>query len=453
MTSTAKAPKFRLPGKLGRYSEMAGDFAWSLLADMLIIISQTASFFLLLRELDIEVYGGYVGLYGVIGPLGALSWSGLALLVMQLIVRHEADPDKVGRSTMTLAVGQAIIAGIIGYFICTAVIDTVEVRVIVALLIVDLFLNPMIMITAALRQAIISFPAAAQVRIMLVAIRTLGLVGLWITGQLTLVALTTVWIVTLSLYFAYCLVVLWPRMGLTPRFGPVSRDSFKTNMSLSLPLSSSNLQKDGDKAVLNAYSFEADAGLYGAAFRLIFMAQMPIQSLNNALFHRFLSNDEDDTGQHVRRSYRFSIVSLGLSVAFAALIFVCAPILAQDWLLGDKFAPAIPILRWLLIFLPLTALSRAPLNGLLGLNAMGIRAFIVVSAAAVSMVLYLVLIPSMSWRGAVWGTVIGELYLAGIGWWALMRWEKKADAAVAAKGADDSESAAEAAEPAGQAAR
>ncbi len=439
---------------------MAGDFAWSLLADMLIIISQTASFLLLLRELDIEVYGGYVGLYGVIGPLGALSWSGLALLVMQLIVRHEEDPDKVGRSTMTLAVGQAIVAGVVAFFICSAVVDTVEIRVIIALIVVDLFLNPMIMITAALRQAIISFPAAAQVRIMLVVIRTLGLVGLWITGQLTLIALTTTWVITLGLYFLFCLGVLWPKMGLTPKFGSVSRDSFKTNMSLSLPLSSSNLQKDGDKAVLNGYGFEADAGLYGAAFRLIFMAQMPIQSLNNALFHRFLSNDEADSGQHSRRSYRFSVVSLGLSLVFAAIIFVCAPILAQDWLLGDKFAPAIPILRWLLIFLPLTALSRAPLNGLLGLNAMGIRAFIVVSAAAISMTLYLVLIPSMSWRGAVWGTVIGELYLAGIGWWALLRWEKKADAMAAEKLAGeeasdakpdgtDSGDAADSAEPAG----
>ncbi len=443
-----------------RYSEMLGDFAWSLLADMLIITSQTASFFLLLRELDLEVYGGYVGLYGVIGPLGALSWSGLALLVMQLIVRHQDDKREVGRSTLTLAVGQAFVAGLLAFFISRAVVDTVEVRVIVALIVVDLFLNPMIMITAALRQAIVSFPAAAQVRIMLVLIRTLGLVGLWVAGELTLWALTTTWVVTLGVYFLYCMFVLWPKMGLVARFGPVSRDSFKTNMALSLPLSSSNLQKDGDKAVLNAYGFEADAGLYGAAFRLVFMAQMPIQSLNNALFHRFLSNDEEDMGQHVRRSYRFSIVSLALSVAVAAVIWVCAPILAQDWLLGDKFAPAVSILRWLLIFLPLTALSRAPLNGLLGLNATGIRAFIVISAAAVSFALYMVLIPSMSWQGAVWGTVIGELYLAIAGWWALIRWERSADAAAAAKaadrlanGVDGDDEPTEGAEPATQGAR
>lgn len=406
---------------------------WSGLSDFLIMTAQMASFILLGRNLGTAGYGGYIGLYGVIGPIGALSWSGLVLLVMQQILREGRDPVQVGRQTLSLAMGQGLVAAAIAFAVATQVISSLSATVIILLIIVDLLTTPLIMVTAGLRQAIVGFPEAAKVRIVLVILRATVLVSLWAAGQLTLRNLALGWIIVLQIFLAYCLKVLWPKMGLEVGFSRPTRKGQKTNMQLSFPLASSNLQKDGDKAVLNAFGFLSDAGIYGAAFRIVFMAQLPIQALNNALFHRFLSNDEADKGQHVRRSYRFSIVSLGLSLGIGAVIWLIAPLLTIA--LGEEFAPSVSIIRWLLVFLPLTALSRAPLNGLLGLDATGVRAFIVLSSAALAMALYIALIPSRSWEGAVIGTIVSECYLGLAGWYALVRTERIADAAVSQEAA------------------
>lgn len=421
----------RLPGRFGRYSEMASDVAWSGVADLLIMASQTASFVLLLKYLSIERYGGYVGLYGVIGPIGALSWAGLALLVMQQIVREKDDPAEVGRSAFTMIVTQGIAATILAFAIASQVISSVSLWIIFLLCIVDLIITPITMMTSAMHQAIVSFPAAAKTRIELVVARVAVLVVLWAIGQLTLENLAISWIVVLGLQAAHCLLVRWPAMGVPVGFAVPTRDQLRTNLQLSFPLASSNLQKDGDKAVLNYFNLAADAGIYGAAFRIVWMAQMPIQSFNNALFHRFLSNDESIQGQHTGRAKRFTVVSVAVSVAVAIVIYFMAPLL--PYVLGDKFDESVEIVQLLSFFLPISAAARAPLNGLLGLNATSTRAFIVLSSAALAMILYIALIPAYSWRGAVIGTIISEAYLGLAGWIAMIRIERRIDGEVAAR--------------------
>ena len=86
--------------------------------------------------------------------------------------------------------------------------------------------------------------------------------------------------------------------------------------------------------------------------------------------------------------------------------------------------------RWLLLFLPLKAVSDAPLGGLLGLGRPTTRAWCVLAAAGVSLVLYIALIPLWSWAGAVVGTVVGEFVLLLVGTHRLVTWQRRHDAGV-----------------------
>ena len=74
-------------------------------------------------------------------------------------------------------------------------------------------------------------------------------------------------------------------------------------------------------------------------------------------------------------------------------IFVCTPLISV--ILGDDFAKAEAIVPWLLPFLPLTAVSNAPSNGLLGLGKLGVRFGIYAAGALVSLTLYITMIPLM----------------------------------------------------------
>lgn len=408
-----------------RYREMATDVAWSAISDSLAIVVNLVSFILVFNTLSPEVYGGYVGIYGVIGPLGALTWSGLSLLILQRVIRENDPPAVVFTRAFTLTLIQGIAATTAAVLIAGEVISTLDRSEIVLMAIAELLVFPITVAVATMVQAINGFAAAVRLRIFLPLVRLAALLITQALGILTVGNLAIAWIIGFSVTGIVSLAFVVPKLGIRVGTSRPPAAYIRGNLELALPLTASNLQANGDKAVMNAYGLEVDAGLYGAAYRVIMLSQMPMKTINQALFQRFLSDDEDDLGQHVRRAKRLSVVSFPLGLGIAAVIFVTAPWL--EFIVGEKIAESVSMIRWLLPVVPMFALSRSPLNGLLGLGRSSLRAGVLISASILSMTVYLVLIPFLSWRGAVIGTVVSEIYLTLAGWYLLVRAQAEAD--------------------------
>ncbi len=411
---------------IGRYGEMASDVAWSGLGDFLSLAVNMLSFILLGSTLEVETYGGYIGAYGVIAPLGALTWSGISLLILQRIIREGDSPKVVAARTFTLTISQGLLATVVAVWIGSEVISTIDVSTIAMMAVSELVLFPIAQAAATLVQAVKGFAAAARLRILMPAVRLGALLIPYFLGILTIRTLAFSWIVGFAITAAASVFFVLPTIGIRFGFGRPSPEYLRGNLELSLPVTASTLQTNGDKAVMNYYGLEADAGLYGAAFRIIMLSQMPIKTMNQALFQRFLPDNAGDLGQHLRRAKRFASVSVLLSFFIAAVIYVAAPFLT--FLVGEKFSESVTIVRWLVPVIPLLAISRAPLNGLLGLGKTTVRAATIISSAILSMVLYITLIESLSWRGAVVGTIVAELYITVLGWYLLVRYQRQADA-------------------------
>lgn len=415
----------KLRGLFNRYSSMINDVAWSAISDVLALMANMSSFIFLAQSLTPERYGGYVGIYGVIGPLGAFSWSGLSLLVLQRVIRENDAPQTALNRVLFLSVAQGSTAAFLAFMIATRAIDQVTPSAIAFMAIAELMIFPVTQATGMFVQAIRGFAAAARLRIAVPLVRLSSVLIPWSLGVLTIRNLAIAWMIGFSITALACIFVVLPRLGLRPGFSKPTGAYIKTNLELSLPLTASNLQINGDKAILNSFDFARDAGYYGAAYRVIQLSQLPIKTMNQALFQRFLPNEEGRIGQHLSRAVRFTKFSFTLSVTIAGVIFLVAPLLTV--LLGDKFQPSVTIVRWLVPVIPLLSISRAPLNGLLGLGKTTVRAGVIVSSAFLSMVLYFSLIPIYSWRGAAVGTVVSELFLTAAGWFFLVRYQRDAD--------------------------
>jgi O-antigen/teichoic acid export membrane protein len=119
---------------------------------------------------------------------------------------------------------------------------------------------------------------------------------------------------------------------------------------------------------------------------------------------------------------------LAASTLVALAMYLMLPLL--DFLFEEKFKAAIDIVPWLLFLIPLIATSNTPMNGLLGLGLPGKRMMVYLTSALVSLVLYLALIPSFSWKGAVVATFVSEVYLSAAGWTALWYYQGRADRAL-----------------------
>lgn len=408
-----------------RYREMATDVLWSGVGDFLVLGVSFLSFILLGSTLDVGTYGGFIGVSGVIGPLSALTWSGLTLLILQRIIREGDSPGVVARRSFTLTFVQGVSAVIVATVIGSQVISTLPTSTILLMAIAELLIFPITHVVAALIQATRGFAVAARVRIAVPLVRLAALMVPYSLDRLTVRNLALGWIIGSSAMGIGVILYWLPTIDLRLSFGRPTKKYVGSNLELSLPLTAANLQTSGDKAVLNSYGQEVDAGLYGAAFRIITFALFPMRTMNRALFQRFLPDVKGDTGQHVRRAKRFTVVSLAVSVPIAVVVFILAPWL--EFLVGDKFSDSVTIVRWLVPVIPLMAISRAPLNGLLGLGRTGVRAAVIISSALLSMTLYITLIPSLSWKGAAIGTVVGESFITAVGWVLLLRYQRIAD--------------------------
>lgn len=415
----------RIHGLITRYRDMATDVAWSGISDLFNLFSNLLSFLLLGNTLALTTYGGYVGTYGVIAPLGAFTWSGLSLLILQRVIREKDDPQTVAARAFTLSLAQGLIAVVVATAIGSATIATIAPTTILMIATAELLLFPITQASATIVQATKGFASAARLRIFLPFVRLVSLLIPYSMGILTVRNLAISWIIGFALVALGSVLYVLPLIGVRFSLGMPNRAYVQGNLELSLPLTASTLQQNGDKVVMNGFGLAADAGLYGAAYRIVSLSQLPIRTMNQALFQRFLPDNEGDIGQHVRRAKRFSTASLSISVVICFALFFLAPTLT--FLVGEKFAESVTIVRWLLIAVPLLAISRAPLNGLLGLGKTQLRAALILSSAFLSLVMYLTLVPIMSWRGAVIGTVVSDLFITLSGWFLLTRAQRIAD--------------------------
>jgi len=407
------------------FDGLAGDTLWSALHDVSSLLTSMTSFFLVTKALTNERYGSYVGLYGLLGAVGAFSYSGVSLAALQRLIGERDDPNSVLRSFLSLtAIAGVCLSGLaVGAAMAIPGLGVLEATLIV---VAELLGPALIYMSAVLIQGVSGFAPATRVKLGIVAIRFSAVVLLHLTGHLTIAGLGATILVAFAVYAIWLLTVHLPRHGYTVAFGRPSGLSVRASGVFSLPMVANRMQTDADKFLLNVFGFQAQAGVYGAAYRLVLLALTPLGSLDAAAFQRFLPRGEPGAiGVHWRRATRLGMLMLSASLVAAVTLWICLPLLG--FLVEDRYNEAFDIVPWLLFMVPLISTSNTALNGLLGLGRANARAWVTIVSSVISMVSYLALIPDHGWKGAAVATYISEVALAVIVWSTLWYYQRKAD--------------------------
>ncbi len=410
------------------FDGLAHDTLWTAAHDGLATITAMVSFLAITEVYSDEsaIYGAFVAVYGVVGPLGSMTFAGPGLALIQRRVRFGDRLDDLIGSFLAISLVLALVSSVIAVWFALTFLDlgTVEVVLIV---ISELFFNSFIFVCGMLRQAAGRYPDMIKTKIGTVLLKLLAVATLYPTGNLTIRNLATAYVVLYGSYAMVILFVILPRDGYKVRLRKPSSDAVSTSAVFAVPLAAASLQSDGDKVSLAAFNFDAQAGLYAAAYRLVFFGALPLNVIGQAAFHRFLPEGDDGRANyHLRRAARLTAFMFGVAVVTAGAIYLALPLL-QRLLLRGEFERAVEMVPWLLLFLPLLALSGTPMNGLLGLGRATERAAVYVSSALVSVGLYLTLIPGRGWQGAVMATLGSEAYLAVASWAAMIYYQRLAD--------------------------
>jgi O-antigen/teichoic acid export membrane protein len=399
----------------------AGETAWALLDQGATLAASTLSFLLLGRILGAAGYGAYAGLYSLIAPFTALTQSGVFLTTMEHVVRDREAPVDVARSCLSLTALNALLWVPILSAVGLRWIEGLPVLATVLLIGAEFALNGTLLTSVGMVQAVVGYPAAARLRIAGSLSRIVLLGVLAAAGSLTLTTLAVGQVLTLGAVSALSLASVARRLGTPIMPGRVWPAHVRSALLYGIGIGASMAQSDGDRFVLNAARHQADAGRYGAAYRLMQIMLLPINALAGATHVSFLDRAAG-AGRQIRRALRLSLVALAYALPAISCLMLLAPLVPR--ILGRDFAQTTLILRLLAPVVVLRGVGVFPMNGLMGLGRNALRTKLLAGNALLSLALYAAWIPKYSWQGALAATVVSEFSLCACGWVALAACER-----------------------------
>lgn len=416
----------RFVGSKAPSRELTKDTAWSLGYQALALTANLMSFYLLGRHLGPSGYGLYVALYAIITPLGAFAYSGTMLTMMQHALRERQERTSVIRSCLSLTISQGAALAVAGTAITHLILPKLDLATIALIIASELMVTPLIEFAATTTQMIGGFAASTPYRMAPIVAKVGSLAVLTAFDRLTLASVAIVYVFTNAVLAAISLRIVVRRYSVDVRPGQIQRDHLRDSVTFAAGMSALSFQNDSDKLMLSAYHFEREGGLYSAAYRIVQLGLVPISALVAATHIRFLDHDSFQYNQHLHRSMKYASVAFVYAVVVAIALWFAAPL--PGLLIGSEFEESTTIIRFLVPLVPLRALSSFPMNGLVGLGRVRLRTTLLLVSAVVSFIAYIILIPRYTWKGAVWGTMLSELFLVICTWSALVRVQRQHNA-------------------------
>ena len=179
-------------------------------------------------------------------------------------------------------------------------------------------------------------------------------------------------------------------------------------------LAAQTTTNDIDKALLARLSTLDATGVYGAAYRLVDMAFLPVGAVLVATYPRFFERGAE--GVRATAAYARRLVAAGLAYGVVAGVglYVLAPLVPL--VLGRQYPETVTAIRWLAILPLLKVIHYFGADALTGAGHQGLRTALLVSVALLNVLLNLWLIPLYSWRGAAAASLLSD-GLFGVAIW------------------------------------
>ena len=414
--STAKRGAFAaVTTRFGVGRQALSDGASGLVLEICQLVGTFVFFALVGRGLGPTDYGSFAAMYSLIGVSLALAHIGPGLAFLQSAMGSSARAV----SSHFFSIYVAFIAASVAIVLATSrfLLPRLSIWTVVLFMVAELFGTTLVQIARTLRLIVNGFRATVVLQLSLVVVKTLAVIVLYFTDSLTLRSYGVV-------YSISCVVIglgaFWKVTGAVDvprRLGRLRRDHVSTTLTMSSTLLVFNLHNDGDKLTMSANGLGADLGLYAAAYRMVMLAVIPINALVASSHRTFV---DPKVGNQIRRAAKYTMATAAYTTVAALGLIVVAPI-ALPLVVGDGFSGAITMTRWLAPLMIVRGFTHFPLNALMGLGHTLARLWCIVTSAVVAMVLYITLVPSMSWKGAVIGSYAGDAVLAVAAWVMLWR--------------------------------
>lgn len=379
------------------------------------LIATVVSFTVLGRRLGPGQYGSLVAMYGLIGIAICIAYIGPGLAMMQSAMKdglHRVVGSFYGQQLLF-----TVLSFVVVFAVAPLIVPSVSIGTFAMFLVAELVGTAMLTTAVNIRIVATGYRSALRLQVIPQFLKVAVLVPLAVFGDLTLESYGLAWMIGSVVLGAGALLVVTGRLGVPLRPRGVRGEEVRSTLSFSSTIWAMGLHDGGDKLVMSAARVGPDLGLYAAAYRLLQFGNIPVNALSTSSYRSFL---DPAVGNQKRRAIRFSLVATLYTTTAALAVIIFAPIVLPV-LVGDGFSGSVAMARWLAPLLVLRGFLMFASNALAGLGRVHARFMAHVASAAIGIAVYVALIPSLSWRGAVIGSYITDAVLISTMWILLLR--------------------------------
>ena len=406
-------------------SVLISNTAWVIAGYGLRLLIQGAYFVIIARSLGVKQYGAFIGATALIGVLSPFVGLGSGFVLIKNVARDKTlFAEYWGNGLLvTLLSGVSLFA--VAASLCAALLP-IPALAVVFIALSDLIFCKMVDLAGWAFQAFETLSKTARLNVLLSFTRLLGIAGLALAvGHPTVLAWAAAYLAGAVL--TALIAVIWvtlclgkPRLALGRLGGKETVEGFY----FSVGLSAYTIYNDIDKTMLARLSTLEATGIYGAAYRLIDVACIPLVALASAANAGFFREGKRGIQAAVRYGRgllkRFVLYPV---FAFVAL-FIGAPVV--PWVLGHQYAQVAEALRWLAVLPLLRTIQYFNADPLAGSGYQGLRTLAQACVAVFNILVNLWIIPAYGWRGAAWSSIASDGLLALALWFAANRLARRA---------------------------
>ena len=396
---------------LFRKSRLARNTVWMTLGQGLRLVIQALYFVLIARSLGAVNYGAFIGvvaLANIVYPFASLGGGNI------LIKNVSRDASLFGlywgRALATTAISGSILFSAVLLLSHFALPASIPFRLVVLVAGSDLFGLSIIQLCGQAFQTFERLNWTATINVMSSTSRLIGALILVVIHhhpsalQWGYLYFSSTWVVAVA-----AMVLVLVKLG-SPRFTLwKSVAEMREGFYFSASMSAQTIYNDIDKTMLARLGTLEAAGIYGAAYRLIDVTFVPIQSLLAAAYPNFFRTGVAGISATLGYARRLVWGALAYSVAACLAILLFAGVVPL--ILGPEYLFTAEALRWLALLPVLKVLHYFLSDSLTGAGHQGVRTCIQGGVALFNVLINLWIIPAYSWRGAAWSSIASDALL------------------------------------------
>ncbi len=397
---------------------LAAGAAWMLGAQGIRLLAQLVYFLLLARRLGPDGYGAYAAALGAVSLAVPFAALGAGSFLIRGVTRGLETPDYWwGRAVLTVVRGGATLALVVVGIGWLMLHGRIPFWLLIGVTVSDVVLLPLIEVSGQAFQALDRLDRTALTWVVWSVLKVAAALTLTIVpgGGLRLWAMLYP-LSTGGAAFA-AVVAVTRRVGWPPRPASFGKAELREGLMFSLSGSARSIYDDIDKAMLARFDTLGVTGIYGAAYRIIDVAFLPIRSLVFAAYPRFFARGATGVGAAAGFARALVPAAAAYGLLAGVALFALAPLVPV--VLGDSFTGVVGAIRWLAILPLFRAMHYFAADALTGAGHQELRTAGQIGVAVLNIALNLVLIPAYSWLGAAWASIASDGALA-VSLWAIL---------------------------------